>query len=359
MLYELISTDCCIDYCVAAAAWVPAAISAVGSVIGGLFGSSGQHSANKMNQQIARETFAHDKEMWQLENEYNTPANQMARYHEAGLNPNLMYGSINPGNSSGAPTYHAPRMENPTASLAQGFMSAGMNFASLYQQAKMNDAEIEKKNAEADVLRAQVPEILQRTTLFGEQTSMAAFQTVYWQAKSMSEMAHANVAPAVEALALAIQQQTLKNMSAEEKRILSDTAAKDVQAMLAKEKVTTERFMRMLEKNRFSLEKKAHNLKVQLYKLDKNKFSFDRAYAIDKLDLQERSYESDALYKEYSLTLEKLNLNNRMYEFGVQHEWTKRKYLYDTLNPTKWWGLGDRTRTSTSTTTTEGEWHKY
>lgn len=30
---------------------------------------------------------------WQMQNEYNTPANQMKRLQEAGLNPNLIYGS--------------------------------------------------------------------------------------------------------------------------------------------------------------------------------------------------------------------------------------------------------------------------
>lgn len=41
-------------------------------------------------------------EFWQLNNEYNTPANQMKRFEEAGLNPHLIYGNgtSSAGNSS-------------------------------------------------------------------------------------------------------------------------------------------------------------------------------------------------------------------------------------------------------------------
>lgn len=34
---------------------------------------------------------------WQMMNEYNSPEAQMARFQEAGLNPNLIYGSSNEG----------------------------------------------------------------------------------------------------------------------------------------------------------------------------------------------------------------------------------------------------------------------
>lgn len=36
---------------------------------------------------------------WHQQNEYNSPANQMQRYTDAGLNPNLIYGATSPGNA--------------------------------------------------------------------------------------------------------------------------------------------------------------------------------------------------------------------------------------------------------------------
>lgn len=51
---------------------------------------------------LANEKYAHDLRMWQLQNEYNTPAAQMARLRDAGLNPHLVYGSGSvTGNTAG------------------------------------------------------------------------------------------------------------------------------------------------------------------------------------------------------------------------------------------------------------------
>lgn len=49
----------------------------------------------------------YNMEMWEKQNEYNTPANQMKRYFDAGLNPNLIYSQGNAGNASSAPEMKA------------------------------------------------------------------------------------------------------------------------------------------------------------------------------------------------------------------------------------------------------------
>lgn len=43
----------------------------------------------------------HNIELWKMQNQYNTPLEQMKRLKEAGLNPNLIYGS-SPSGASGA-----------------------------------------------------------------------------------------------------------------------------------------------------------------------------------------------------------------------------------------------------------------
>lgn len=47
-----------------------------------------------------RQARAHNKKMWDLQNQYNHPTQQMARLQEAGLNPRLIYGS-SPGSATG------------------------------------------------------------------------------------------------------------------------------------------------------------------------------------------------------------------------------------------------------------------
>lgn len=44
---------------------------------------------------------------WKMQNEYNTPAAQMLRYAEAGLNPNLIYGQSNLAGSVGSVSHGA------------------------------------------------------------------------------------------------------------------------------------------------------------------------------------------------------------------------------------------------------------
>lgn len=60
------------------------------------------------NRQMAEEEYQRNLELWNLMNEYNSPANQMKRFSEAGLNPNLIYSQGSNGNASGQPSYSAP-----------------------------------------------------------------------------------------------------------------------------------------------------------------------------------------------------------------------------------------------------------
>lgn len=56
--------------------------------------------AFKRSKELMKEQREWDKKMWDYQNAYNTPLEQMKRYKEAGLNPALMYGQGNPGNAN-------------------------------------------------------------------------------------------------------------------------------------------------------------------------------------------------------------------------------------------------------------------
>jgi len=83
-------------------AWILPAAIAAGQLIGGLFGQSRQ---NKKNRQLAEFQADAQERYLQEQLEYNTPANQMLRFQQAGLNPNLVYGQGNPGNQSAPLSY--------------------------------------------------------------------------------------------------------------------------------------------------------------------------------------------------------------------------------------------------------------
>lgn len=65
----------------------------------------GQHKQQDANMELAKFQADANQKYLQQQLEYNTPKNQMARFQEAGLNPNLIYGQGNPGNQN-APLTH-------------------------------------------------------------------------------------------------------------------------------------------------------------------------------------------------------------------------------------------------------------
>lgn len=100
-------------------------------------------------------------EQWNRENEYNTPAAQMQRLIDAGLNPNLVYGNgAAQSTSVGSPQYSAPtapvaKGQSPPSLTAPRFDFDGAQYAILSSQARQMDAQTDyiqqqRKNAAVD-----------------------------------------------------------------------------------------------------------------------------------------------------------------------------------------------------------------
>lgn len=72
----------------------PVTMGLIGSAaIGAISGTGNSFISNAQSKKMMAKQFHYQKKMWQMENEYNKPVNQMARLEEAGLNPNLVYGN--------------------------------------------------------------------------------------------------------------------------------------------------------------------------------------------------------------------------------------------------------------------------
>lgn len=103
-------------------------------------------------------------EDWDRQNAYNSPASQMQRYKDAGLNPNLIYGQPNvvgPVRSSSgeAGSQRAPQLDIVN-SMLQGFMA-------MY--------DLQKTQAQTDNLKAQVELTKANTRLTGINAENRAF----------------------------------------------------------------------------------------------------------------------------------------------------------------------------------------
>lgn len=97
-----------------------------------------QSTANK---KLAAYTNQMNVENWKRENEYNTPAAQMARYKEAGLNPNLIYGQGTPGNAGSIPNYSQPTTD-VTLPLPKPIEQMGQTIGN-YQDIQLKKANID------------------------------------------------------------------------------------------------------------------------------------------------------------------------------------------------------------------------
>lgn len=88
------------------------ALGAAGGVVGNIMNKSAIREQNKANKDLAKYQFDLNMQAWHQQNQYNSPAAQVARLQAAGLNPQLAYGSgSNAGNASSVPQYEAPHME--------------------------------------------------------------------------------------------------------------------------------------------------------------------------------------------------------------------------------------------------------
>lgn len=141
-----------------------ALISGASSLLGGIFGSGAQSSANRTNLQIARETNQMQYQMFQEQNafnermynqmqQYNTPAAQMQRYQEAGINPYIAAGNVQSGNAQSAlqsaqplPLHTAQVM--PVDAFKDSFSQIG-NVISQYAQNELALSQAQKNRAEA------------------------------------------------------------------------------------------------------------------------------------------------------------------------------------------------------------------
>lgn len=128
-------------------------IAGAASASGGLLGNIGSKKRAKRqheyNKELAQYSYDKNYAMWLENNKYNSPAEQMKRLQEAGLNPNLVYGTGTvAGNTSGQiPKYQQEGREEPNMlkGLGAGVQSAALMAAQI-KSIQTTTEEVELKN---------------------------------------------------------------------------------------------------------------------------------------------------------------------------------------------------------------------
>lgn len=130
-------------------------------------------------------------EMWRMQNDYNSPEAQMARYRSAGLNSHMIYGQGSPGNASTPPAYQPPDIQyryaagNYGESIAQiipTLMSVGSWIQSMRESEvniRSKETGISKAQQAIDQLSRMNPELYEKlknsNSLFPYQSRMASY----------------------------------------------------------------------------------------------------------------------------------------------------------------------------------------
>jgi len=150
-------------------------LGAAAGFIGGLLNSGSQSSINRQNIAFAERMYKQQHQdniaLWNMQNEYNHPSQQMDRLRNAGLNPRLMYGSGSGANTASAPTPATSKNVNLQAPQYGDAVTGGFQS---YMDSMYN---LEIKSAQVDNLRAQNTTILNDAALKAAQAANTKMKT--------------------------------------------------------------------------------------------------------------------------------------------------------------------------------------
>lgn len=114
--------------------------------------------------------------MWNLQNEYNSPTQQMARIRAAGLNPNLVYGNGVTGNSAGStPQYEPAKFNAPTMQAYRGWNLGISDAISQFLAYRTVKAQVDNMEAQNSLIRQQTATEATKQANIAASTSRSEF----------------------------------------------------------------------------------------------------------------------------------------------------------------------------------------
>lgn len=132
-----------------------------------------QKKTIQANKDQAAYAYSQEIDMMNRMNDYNSPLAQMGRFKDAGLNPNMIYGSGSggAGNQSSIPKYNAPTLQynmNPVVNIPEAI--------GMYQNFQMKQAQINNLKAQNDAIRTSTMATQMSAGLTGVRTDQAKEQ---------------------------------------------------------------------------------------------------------------------------------------------------------------------------------------
>jgi len=153
--------------------------SAGGNVIGDVMNMLSTNAQNRKSRQFTEKIRAQDRQWalddWARNNTYNSPAAQMLRMQEAGLNPRLMYGNSATGGGN-ADQVRGTSTQTPTFRAAE-FQSPGQIGSTIAQYLNWESQMLSNDNLkkQGDVLAAEAANKAANTSYVDAQTRRSIF----------------------------------------------------------------------------------------------------------------------------------------------------------------------------------------
>lgn len=118
----------------------------------------------------AEYTYGKNLEQWNRQNEYNSPEAQMQRFKEGGLNPNLIYGRGESGNSGSSPQLETTKYNTPSADYP---IPPPVNFGiGEFQDFQLKKAQVDQTQERTKAITQEIINQKTQNLLFGTQLGL-------------------------------------------------------------------------------------------------------------------------------------------------------------------------------------------
>lgn len=131
--------------------------SLLGTALQYVTGSKAQKKQFEYNSRLMDKQNAMNIANWQMENEYNSPSNQIARLRSAGLNPDLFYGQTSAATLGASMTPVSGSSVSPQSPISTDFGQSTLAARSLDIQEKIADSVAAKNYADANQTNQLTP----------------------------------------------------------------------------------------------------------------------------------------------------------------------------------------------------------
>lgn len=218
---------------------IPAAASLLGSGINAMSVGKTNKKTRQHNEKMYNQQVSDNVRLWTMQNEYNSPAAQMQRLKDAGLNPNLVYGK-------GADNVAAPIQKGEQKSWTPEAPQLDLN--SVVQSGLQGYNNFALKDA-------QVNNLISQNTVTAQEAALKGAQTASTMVKTAKDQFDLDLASELRTVSADVAKESLRKLQADINYTISENERKAVMNV-SNLKEAAQRILKMREETTNSQEQR-------------------------------------------------------------------------------------------------------